>query len=123
MKIAFWIIVYFFFALTSFGQNNTDSLDNKITTIQKDRIVKGEIIEFCNGLSLDFGEHPGLLIIKENETNNIYNILLDPYFVYDFKKNDTINIKIAPLSTIKNDSRDLELMCKSIGNIFVQKKD
>lgn len=86
-------------------------------TISTEQTIHGEVIEFCNGLSLDFGEHPGLLIIKDSASEKTYNVILNPYKHYRYVKGDRVSVNVEPLT---NASDTIEPMCKSVGDLFVK---
>jgi len=116
MKTTILLCLFCILSYVSFGQNTGDSTQ----TIPKRTSIKGIVVKFCNGLSLDYGEHQGLIVIKEDRTGKTYNVLLNPYIHYEYKENDHVKIKVEPLSTVK---KPTELMCGSIGNVFVGKKE
>jgi hypothetical protein len=113
------LVLIAFMPLLSFGQNLCDSVDIEITTIQRAKVVRGETLWFCGGFSLDYGEHPGLVSIREKKTGMIYNVILNPWMHHDYRVGDDTKIRVKPYQHTCKLVRDLELSCVGRGSLYV----
>lgn len=126
MKLVFLTFFLSFFHVLSFCQNNIDTLTEVhthkgYTTIRHGQKISGTVIDFCNGLSLDFGETYGLIVLTDSATRKNYNILLSPHKFYKIKKGQSLVLTIEPYI---GDFESLSICKKKLnGEIIVTQKN
>lgn len=122
MKRLLVILFSCFISYNLFCQINSDTSSNFCSkdgfkTVRADKSLNGLVVDFCNGLSLDFGETHGVVILKQKD-GQLVNILLNPYKHYSFKKGTTASFKVESVLDITGNKYCIPLN----GNYIVKLK-